>query len=100
MAESETRASGSSMQISQTRACLLAEIVPLTITQHAFCPLSTLLKINDEPITPQVCVPGLHISLSVFKKHFDGLEGQFFELDKNIQLHLAVDNEQLPETGR
>ena len=45
-------------------------------------------------------MPGLHISLSVFKKHFDGLEGQFFELDKNIQLHLAVDNEQLPETGR
>jgi len=43
-------------------------------------------------------VPGLHISLGGFKKLFHELEGQFFELDKKIQLQLAVGNEQLPET--
>ena len=46
----------------------------------------------------QVCVPGLHISLGVFKKFFDELENQCFELDKKVQLQLAVDSEQLPET--
>ena len=46
----------------------------------------------------QVCVPGLHISLGVFKKLFDELENQCFELDKQIQLQLAVESEQLPET--
>ena len=46
----------------------------------------------------QVCVPGLHISLGVFKKIFDELENQCFELDKKVQLQLAVDSEQLPET--
>ena len=43
-------------------------------------------------------MPGLHISLGVFKKLFDELEGQCFELDKKIQLQLAEDKEQLPET--
>lgn len=45
----------------------------------------------------QVCIPGLHISLGVFKKIFDDLEDQCFELDKKIQLQLAVENGQLAE---
>ena len=49
-------------------------------------------------MSSQVCVPGLHISLGVFKKLFEELENQCFELDKKIQLQLAVDSELLPET--
>ena len=45
-----------------------------------------------------MCVPGLHISLGVFKKRFDELEDQCFMLDKIIQLQLAAGNQQLPET--
>lgn len=45
----------------------------------------------------QVCIPGLHISLGVFKKIFDDLEDQCFELDKKIQLQLAVESGQLAE---
>ncbi|KAL9977598.1 hypothetical protein ACROYT_G015020 [Oculina patagonica] len=43
----------------------------------------------------KVCVPGLHISLGVFKKLFDGLEDQCFELDNRVHLQLAVGSEQL-----
>ena len=49
-------------------------------------------------MSSQICVPGLHISLGVFKKLFEELENQCFELDKTIQLQLAVDSESLPET--
>ena len=49
-------------------------------------------------MSSQVCVPGLHISLGVFKKLFEELENQCFQLDKKIQLQLAVDSELLPET--
>ncbi|CAH3125955.1 unnamed protein product [Pocillopora meandrina] len=45
----------------------------------------------------QVCVPGLHISLGVFKKLFDKLENQCFELDKKIQMVLAGDSEENDE---
>ena len=36
--------------------------------------------------------------MGVFKKLFDELENQCFELDKRIQLQLAVESEQLAET--
>ena len=45
----------------------------------------------------QVCVPGLHISLGVFKKLFDELENQCFALDKKIQMMLAGDSEENDE---
>ena len=45
----------------------------------------------------QVCVPGLHISQDVFKKLFDELENQCFELDKKIQMALAGDSEENDE---
>ena len=45
-----------------------------------------------------MCVPGLHISLGVFKKLFDELEDQCFKLDKIIHFQLAAGNQQLPET--
>ncbi|CAH3103928.1 unnamed protein product [Pocillopora meandrina] len=45
----------------------------------------------------KVCVPGLHISLGVFKKLFDELENQCFELDKKIQMVLAGDSEENDE---
>ena len=43
-------------------------------------------------------VPIIHISFGVFKKHFDELQKQCFELDKRIQLQLAVESKQLAET--
>ena len=42
----------------------------------------------------QVCVPGLQNSLGVFKKPFDELENQCFELGKKIQMVLAGDSEE------
>ena len=45
----------------------------------------------------QVCVPRLHISLGVFKKLFDELENQCFELDKKIQMVQAGDSEENDE---
>jgi len=47
----------------------------------------------------QVCVPGLHISLGIFKKLFDELEEQCFELDKKIHMKLAVQSGQLSESN-
>ncbi|KAL9977597.1 hypothetical protein ACROYT_G015019 [Oculina patagonica] len=46
----------------------------------------------------KVCVPGLHISLGVFKKLHE-LENQCFELHKKVHLQLAVGIEQLEETA-
>ena len=45
----------------------------------------------------RVCVPGLHISLGIFKNLFDELEEQCFELDKKTHMKLAVQNGQLSE---
>ena len=44
-----------------------------------------------------MCVPGLHISLGIFKKLFDKLEEQCFELDKMIHMKLVVQSGQLSE---
>ena len=38
-----------------------------------------------------MCIPGLHISLGVFKKFYDHLENNCVELDKKIRLQLAND---------
>ena len=42
-------------------------------------------------------IPGLYISLGIFKKVFDELEEQYFELDKKIRMKLAVRSGQLSE---
>ena len=42
-------------------------------------------------------MPGLHISLGVFKKLFDELENQCAELDKRIQMELAADSDRNDE---
>ena len=44
-----------------------------------------------------MCVPGLHISLGIFKNLFDELEEQCFELDKKTHMKLAVQSGQLSE---
>ena len=42
-----------------------------------------------------MCVRGLNISLGIFRKLFDELEEQCFELDKKILMKLAVQSGQL-----
>ena len=59
--------------------------------------LSICIFHKDMWFSTQVCIPGLHISLGVFKKLFDDLEDQCFELDKKIHLQLAVESGQLAE---
>ena len=44
-----------------------------------------------------MCLPGLHISLGVFKKIFDHLELSCLHLDKQLQLRRAADNGELGE---